>query len=183
MIARRNNYTLIPCQPVNLSSPPLGELLWIFYLSKILDFFDTFFIIVGKKWDQLSFLHVYHHWSIFLFYWLNVNVNYDGDIYLTIALNGFIHFVMYTYYFIKVHPGAKVWWKEALTSCQLIQFVCMMSQASYLLATDCKEMPTGVVKPYLLYIMSMFGLFMQFFLRSYVFKPAAKAKGKGEKAS
>merc|ERR1719235_826288 len=103
MIARRNNYTLIPCQPVNLASPPLGELLWIFYLSKILDFFDTFFIIVGKKWEQLSFLHVYHHWSIFLFYWLNANVNYDGDIYLTIILNGFIHFVMYTYYFISMH--------------------------------------------------------------------------------
>merc|ERR1719379_2628000 len=91
MIARRSGYTMMPCVPYNAAAPPMGELLWIFFIS------------VGKKWDQLSFLHVYHHWSIFLFYWFNVNVAYDGDVYLTVMLNGFIHFVMYTYYFIKVH--------------------------------------------------------------------------------
>lgn len=43
----------------------MGNVLYMFYLSKILDFCDTFFIIVGKKWNQLSFLHVYHHLTIF----------------------------------------------------------------------------------------------------------------------
>jgi len=32
----------------------------------VFDFMDTIFIILGKKWNQLSFLHVYHHVTIFL---------------------------------------------------------------------------------------------------------------------
>ena len=43
----------------------MGNVMYMFFLSKILDFFDTFFIILGKKWKQLSFLHVYHHLTIF----------------------------------------------------------------------------------------------------------------------
>ena len=56
-----------------------------------LDFFDTIFIVARRKWTQISFLHLYHHTTIFLVYLLNVNFNYFGDIYLTIVLNGTIH--------------------------------------------------------------------------------------------
>lgn len=59
-------YTLIPCNDFNIENPPIGFILYVFYLSKILDFADTFFIIAEKRWQQLSFLHVYHHTSIFL---------------------------------------------------------------------------------------------------------------------
>lgn len=98
LLAYRNNYTLMPCNVYDTKNPPVANLLWLFYVSKIWDFWDTIFIVLGKKWRQLSFLHVYHHTTIFLFYWLNSHVNYDSDIYLTIVLNGFIHTVMYTYY-------------------------------------------------------------------------------------
>ena len=69
-------------------------MLWLFYMSKVLDFMDTFFIVMKKNWKQLTFLHVYHHSTIFAFYWLNLNAGYDGDIFLTIILNGAIHTVM-----------------------------------------------------------------------------------------
>jgi hypothetical protein len=32
-----------------------------------------------KHNGQLSFLHVYHHLTIFMFYWINCNIGYDGD--------------------------------------------------------------------------------------------------------
>lgn len=83
-------------------------------MSKILDFLDTTFMILRRKWRQVSFLHVYHHFSIFMvsgflslyvdashrfqIYWLNANVGFDGDIYFTVVLNSFIHAVMYFYY-------------------------------------------------------------------------------------
>jgi elongation of very long chain fatty acids protein 4 len=79
----------------------IANILWVFYVSKVLDFLDTVFIVMGKKWDQLTFLHVYHHASIFSTYWVITNAAYDGDIYLTIVLNAFVHFVMYTYYMIR----------------------------------------------------------------------------------
>jgi elongation of very long chain fatty acids protein 4 len=61
-----SGYTIIPCQNFNHQNPPIGFILWVFYMSKILDFLDTVFIILEKRWQQLSFLHVYHHTSIFL---------------------------------------------------------------------------------------------------------------------
>lgn len=147
----------------------MAKILWLFYTSKILDFMDTVFIVLGKKWKQLSFLHVYHHTTIFLFYWLNVYVNYDGDIYLTIVLNGLIHTVMYTYYFVSLHTD-KIWWKKYLTLCQMIQFCCMITQALTLLLSGCPSAPPRVTKIYVIYIASLLFLFLQFFLSSYTKK-------------
>jgi len=141
-------YTLIPCNKFNHLNPPIGFILYVFYLSKILDFLDTVFIILEKRWQQLSFLHVYHHTSIFLFYWLNLNVGYDGDVYLTIVLNGVIHTVMYTYYFVSLHTK-EIWWKSALTLCQMIQFIVMNAQAIYLIYTGCTEYPRNITNAYL----------------------------------
>jgi elongation of very long chain fatty acids protein 4 len=180
MLAYRNDYTVLPCVGYNQENPALANLLWLFYISKVLDFFDTIFIVLGKKWRQLSFLHVYHHTTIFLFYWLNSHVNYDGDIYLTILLNGFIHTVMYTYYFICLHTkvpetgkSLPIWWKSSLTLMQMIQFVTMMSQGSYLIAAQCETTSLRVIVAYVLYILSLFVLFAQFYVASYT-KPKKK---------
>jgi hypothetical protein len=59
-------YTLLPCNNFDHENPPIAFILYVFYISKILDFMDTVFIILEKRWKQLSFLHVYHHTSIFL---------------------------------------------------------------------------------------------------------------------
>jgi elongation of very long chain fatty acids protein 4 len=180
LLAWRNGYTFLPCNNFDTVNPPVANLLWMFYASKVWDFWDTIFIVLGKKWKQLSFLHVYHHTTIFLFYWLNSHVNYDGDIYLTIVLNGFIHTVMYTYYFICMHTkvpetgkSLPIWWKSSLTMMQMIQFVTMMSQASYLLCTQCEKTSLRVVFAYLVYILSLLILFAQFYVASYT-KPKKK---------
>lgn len=196
-------YTLLPCNTFNHLNPPIGFILYVFYLSKILDFMDTFFIIAEKRWKQLSFLHVYHHTSIFLvrpkpmipprdistppssvspfrqFYWLNVNVGYDGDVYLTIVLNGLIHTVMYTYYFVSLHTS-KIWWKSGLTMSQMIQFVLMNAQAVYLIATDCSQYPRNITVAYGYYIMTLLALFAHFFVMSYMVG-GKKGDKKGDK--
>ena len=69
-------YSLLPCNTFNHKNPPMAFVLYVFYLSKLLDFMDTFFIIAEKRWSQLSFLHVYHHFSVFLAEWQNFNVGY-----------------------------------------------------------------------------------------------------------
>jgi elongation of very long chain fatty acids protein 4 len=186
IVAKRSNFNLV-CNSYDAKHPPMANVLWLFYASKVLDFVDTFFIIVGKKWKQLSFLHVYHHTTIFLFYWLNLHVNYDGDIYLTIVLNGAIHTIMYTrvfpapaifyrrdrprpnhrYYFVSMHTR-DIWWKKYLTLAQLVQFTCMNAQAIYMFVTGCSATPPRVTAIYFVYIISLFILFLQFFMSSYV---------------
>ena len=59
-------YSIIPCNEFNHKNPAIAFVLYVFYLSKILDFLDTAFIIAEKRWKQLTFLHVYHHVTIFL---------------------------------------------------------------------------------------------------------------------
>jgi len=181
LLAYRSGYSLTPCVGYSQDNPALANLLWLFYISKIWDFWDTIFIVLGK-WRQLSFLHVYHHTTIFLFYWLNANVFYDGDIYLTIVLNGFIHTVMYTYYFICMHTkipetgkSVPIWWKSYLTLMQLIQFVTMMSQGSYLVIKGCDSLSIQITATYVVYILSLFFLFAQFFVQSYM-TPKKKSK-------
>lgn len=50
--------------------PQLASAFWWFYISKILEFTDTIFFILRKKWSQLTFLHVYHHSSMFVICWI-----------------------------------------------------------------------------------------------------------------
>lgn len=169
-----NDYSLA-CNKVNNKAPVMGTVLYVFYLSKILDFMDTFFIIVRRNFRQLSFLHVYHHSSIFLVYWFNCNLCFDGDVYFTIVANGFIHFVMYTYYFVSMHTR-DIWWKKYLTQMQMIQFMCMCTQGIYLLYFNCQEVPITVTRTYVAYIITMFGLFLHFYIQSYNKKPVSVKK-------
>lgn len=53
------------CQPIDYSNHPEAlralNMAWLFYMSKFLDMFDSFFFVAKKKNTHLSFLHVYHH--------------------------------------------------------------------------------------------------------------------------
>ncbi len=109
------------------------------------------------------------------FYWLNINVGYDGDVYLTIVLNGLIHTIMYTYYFVSLHTN-NIPWKSALTMSQMIQFVLMNGQAIYLMTSGCTKYPTNITNAYLYYIVSLLVLFANFFVQSYIFKGEKKPK-------
>mmetsp|Transcript_40952 Transcript_40952/g.82433 ORF Transcript_40952/g.82433 Transcript_40952/m.82433 type:complete len:92 (-) Transcript_40952:81-356(-) len=71
-----------------------------------------------------------------------------------------------------------IWWKSSVTSMQLLQFICMMSQACYLLATNCQTFPKRVTQIYLGYIFTLFLLFLNFFLQSYVFVKKDKSKAR-----
>ena len=42
-------------------------------------------MIARGNYAQFSFLHIYHHFSIFLTYWLVSNAAADGDVYYTIV--------------------------------------------------------------------------------------------------
>lgn len=174
-LAFANGWSVMPCIPFNAKEEtPMSRLLWLFYVSKILDYADTVFIILSKNWKQLSFLHVYHHTTIYLFYWLNLRVGFDGDIYITIVLNGFIHTVMYLYYFLSVY-NKKIWWKKYITMGQLTQFALMVAQAFYLLFSGCTLFPPRVTVAYAIYIGTLMILFGNFFIQSY-------NKPKGKKA-
>ena len=64
-----------------------------------------------------------------------------------------------------------------MTMMQMIQFVTMMSQATYLIVGQCESLNFRVTALYGAYIFSLLILFAQFFVQSYM-----KPKGKKKKA-
>jgi len=163
---RRRGFSLV-CNAQDLAEDGMAYVLHVFYLSKVLDFADTVFMIAKSNWHQVSFLHVYHHTSIFLFYWLNANTFYDGDIYFTIVLNGLIHFIMYGYYFATTfNVPVPMFIKKSITNAQLIQFCCMEVQGAWILLGNCGS-PKKVVAVYMLYIGTMLALFLDFKRKAY----------------
>jgi len=173
MLKYRNNLAsifLIPqfCSPFDPVNAQVGNLLWLFYVSKILDFLDTFFIVITGKSQQFSFLHIYHHISVYIVYWINANLAYDSEIIGTIILNASVHTIMYSYYLVSMHTDT-VWWKKYLTQIQLLQFVLMILNGSSIYFSGC-AIPPRVSAMYVSYILSLLILFLRFYIGSYTRK-------------
>jgi hypothetical protein len=78
-------------------------------------------------------------------------------------------------------------WGKNLTQLQMLQFLTMNAQAIYILAFDCPY-PRRVTIFYLIYIISLFALFLQFYLARWsqpksLKKPAGSEKAAGGSAS
>ena len=83
------------------------------------------FFILRKKFNQVSFLHVYHHTITALFSWCYLKF-LPGEQGIVIGfLNSFVHIVMYSYYLIAaLGPEYRkyLWWKKYMTWMQLVSF-------------------------------------------------------------
>uniref|UniRef100_A0AC34FL87 Elongation of very long chain fatty acids protein n=1 Tax=Panagrolaimus sp. ES5 TaxID=591445 RepID=A0AC34FL87_9BILA len=102
--------------------------LWV--VSKIPEFVDTFFIVLRKK--PLMFMHWYHH-ALTGYY---AFVNFYGDnahmIWIVWA-NYFIHFCMYGYYMLRaLHFRIPPQVAQAITLAQMVQFLISLASMVHL---------------------------------------------------
>ncbi|XP_035401851.1 elongation of very long chain fatty acids protein 7-like isoform X5 [Cygnus atratus] len=72
------------CQPEDNSRSELGmrmaRVCWWFFFSKVIELLDTVFIILRKKQEQLTFLHVYHHGTMLFNWWSGVKYVPGGQV-------------------------------------------------------------------------------------------------------
>jgi fatty acid desaturase (delta-4 desaturase) len=108
---------------INTEFDEQGEwFVFVHYLSKYLDWFDTLFIILGKKRSQLSFLHVYHHATIVPVWGLLLYSNVgSGAVRYGAWVNSLVHVIMYSH-FLWTSFGLKNPLKKCVTLCQITQF-------------------------------------------------------------
>eukprot|EP01060_Flectonema_neradi_P006491 TRINITY_DN14389_c0_g1_i2.p1 TRINITY_DN14389_c0_g1~~TRINITY_DN14389_c0_g1_i2.p1 ORF type:complete len:265 (+),score=38.46 TRINITY_DN14389_c0_g1_i2:65-859(+) len=157
-------------------APKVRLAVYIFYLSKFLEFTDTFIMILRKKFSQVTFLHVYHHASISAVVWTYLRYTQGGDEFLAVGFNSFVHVLMYSHYFVTTF-GVSAPWKSMLTSLQLVQFVCIFTQAAFGLYLHC-GWPDFLNVMQMFYMTTMLILFGNFFVKSYL----TKGKGKPKRA-
>ncbi|KAG5683324.1 hypothetical protein PVAND_012610 [Polypedilum vanderplanki] len=167
------NYNFV-CEPYRVSYHPMELILidnnWLYYISKIVEFCDTMFFILRKKNTQLSFLHVYHHSSVFVLSWVVMKWTPSGSVISALKLNSFVHIVMYSYYGLAAvgpHMAKYLTWKKHLTKIQIIQFLIAFYIAASNMLNGC-QYPIGLKICALFYAVSYLILFGNFYWKSYL---------------
>lgn len=61
--------------------------LWWYFISKGVEYLDTVFFILRKKFNQISFLHVYHHCTMFTLWWIGIKWVAGGQCKCSISLH------------------------------------------------------------------------------------------------
>ncbi|GAB1601709.1 elongation of very long chain fatty acids protein 4-like [Argonauta hians] len=170
------------CQPVTYSTDPnemrIAKAIWWFYISKLIEMLDTIFFILRQKNQQITFLHVYHHVTMFPIWWIGTKWVAGGQSFLGALLNSLIHVLMYSYYGLSaLGPSVQkyLWWKRYLTILQLIQFVVGMCHATQSLVFGC-NFPVWMHWALIFYGASLLLLFLNFYYRSYILKKKSKKK-------
>nr|XP_043624075.1 elongation of fatty acids protein 3-like [Erigeron canadensis] len=175
------NLQWIVCFPPN-HTPPRGPLFfwaYIFYFSKILEFFDTFLIIISSSKSnnrRLSFLHVYHHSVVVVmcYLWLSTSQSLFP---IALVTNASVHVLMYAYYMLCA-LGWRPWWKVLVTNCQIVQFVFSFLVSGLMLyyhfntADGCSGFYGWCFNA--VFNASLLALFVNFHFKNYDKKKAAK---------
>jgi elongation of very long chain fatty acids protein 4 len=171
----RLRYNII-CEPVGKSGHPdelrIATALWWFYFTKLVEFADTFFFIVRKKNNQLTFLHIYHHSTMFLLFWIAMKWVPGGSVSFGAMLNSCVHVLMYLYYGLSAigpHVQKYLWWKRYLTVIQLGQFSTGWSLGILSFYNGC-AFPQWMKLALVLYMSSYMILFGNFYRKAYGFE-------------
>lgn len=133
---------ILKCRVIDLANSDrrdeiLYMLCYIYFISKFIDYLDTGFIILRKKFKNLSFLHVTHHFLVPIGTYAALKFYPHTNAGVVPLLNSFVHVFMYSYYLYAAHrpPQKKnqIKWKKCITQMQILQFSLYVIQGLYFL--------------------------------------------------
>lgn len=137
-----------------------------------------FFIVLRKKNQQVTFLHVYHHAG--MVFGVHVYMTFLPGSHATMLgiINLLVHTVMYSYYFVaSVRPSAAtVWWKRYITQLQLFQFAYLIFHFLQVVLNNSCGYPISVAFTGFMQNIFMFVMFFEFYYRTYMKGDKRKAK-------
>jgi elongation of very long chain fatty acids protein 7 len=155
---------------------------YFYFLSKFFDLMDTFFFVLRKKNEHLSFLHMFHHGMMPFVAWVGVKYFHFNNGF-TGLFNSFIHAVMYAYYALSaMGPAYKqyTWWKKYLTQMQMFQFACVLCHSLYSLLSPSCCWSKYIAAMEGTYALIFFVLFSSFYIKSYQSARKADARARAD---
>ncbi|XP_055695698.1 elongation of very long chain fatty acids protein AAEL008004-like isoform X2 [Lutzomyia longipalpis] len=164
------------CQPIDhtVVTPERLQLIfvsYVYFLTKILDLMDTVFFVLRKKYNQITFLHTYHHGGMVLGTFIFAKFMAGSHSTLLGVLNAYIHIIMYTYYFLTAFNSNlknSIWWKKYITQMQMVQFLILIIHFAHplLRKSDCSH-PRILLFIAMMQNIFMFLLFFDFYMKAY----------------
>ncbi|XP_078603624.1 very long chain fatty acid elongase 6-like [Branchiostoma floridae x Branchiostoma japonicum] len=160
------------CEPLLLTGPVTGFWAAAYSISKVVEFGDTFFIVLRKQ--PLILLHWYHHVSVCMFNWYAYS-ELAGPVGYFVAMNYTVHAVMYSYFAVRA-AGYRLPRKlsMAITVLQSSQMVGGLLVGGYAHLTYQSGEACHWSDFASLLCVAMYGsylvLFLHFFVKSYVSK-------------
>ncbi|XP_030755498.1 elongation of very long chain fatty acids protein 7-like [Sitophilus oryzae] len=164
------------CEPIDYSGSEVGLRMrrgvWLYYMVKLTDLLDTVFFVLRKKYNQITFLHIYHHTLMPFCGFIGITFVPGGHGSLMGLINSFIHIILYAYYFLAAF-GPEIqkylWWKKYVTKLQLVQFFIIFVHNLQVLPRECSypkffNFLLAVQAGYFTY------LFGSFYIRAYIEK-------------
>ncbi|XP_067933604.1 very long chain fatty acid elongase 2-like [Watersipora subatra] len=179
------------CQPFSAKTAHLNPLelrmaqaLWWYYISKPIEFMDTVLMVLRKKNSQITFLHVFHHATMFNIWWFCIRLIPGGQGWLASSLNSFVHVFMYTYYLLNLFPSVRkyLWWKRYITQLQLCQFVIVLVHTVNTYLSGC-DFPMWSIVMLTAYMVILIALFTNFYVNAYKSKCEVRAVSNGKHSS
>ncbi|CAG9760042.1 unnamed protein product [Ceutorhynchus assimilis] len=164
------------CEPVDYTGSPsahrMRSAVWFYYIIKLTDLLDTVFFVLRKKYNQVTFLHMYHHSLMPICSYIGVTFVPGGHGSLLGVCNAFVHIVLYSYYFLaSLGPEMQkyLWWKKHVTKLQLVQFLIILVHNVQVLPRECNypkvfNVLLAIQAGYFIY------LFGSFYVRAYIEK-------------
>lgn len=98
------------------------NILWI--LNKYCDLTDTIIFVLRRKYNQASFLHVYHHVMVVYYAYMSFVETPGGFQRFVGLMNTIVHSLMYAYYFASIYDKQLVDrfldYKKRITQLQMV---------------------------------------------------------------
>ena len=170
------HYTLCTQEKDWYMNGTVGFWVMLFILSKFPEMIDTCFLVIEKK--PVIFLHWFHHATVAMFCWHSYIHRIPTGFYF-MAMNYFIHSVMYSYYFLMCTPLRRFVRPIAplITSLQIAQMffgIAIESVSAMLLSDDtCFINTTNLMLGGAIYA-AYFVLFIKFFVDVFLRKKRSK---------
>lgn len=148
----------------------ISSIHWYFIILRMIEFIETIFFMLRKKFNQVSTLHVYHHVSTVAL--LYISVKYSAammEVYIT-AINSLVHVIMYAYYFFSSFESCRKitnFVKPYLTSIQILQLTSILIHCIIAVQPSCKTVHV-IFYPQILNMTLLLTLFIKFYVKSFI---------------
>ncbi len=161
-----------------IGSTGTGMWTFMFAFSKLPELCDTAFIVLRKQ--KLTFLHVYHHITVFIYCWYSYVFPMSSGIWFG-TVNYFVHALMYAYYAYRA-SGRRLprWIARSITTIQLSQmfiglFINYLAGYSLWVGKSCQTNWFNISLSLIMYV-SYVILFANFYYWTYIYKKAGTKK-------